>query len=261
VARDAAGNKTTSAAVPVTVANATPTPPAVWLSTPSNGAVVAGKTTVTANASGSLPVTALQVLVDGKLLGQGTHAPYSLTWDTTSVANGSHRLSAVLRDTEGNATLSAAVTVTVRNTTTTQPPDLAPAISRLKLSSASFRKSATISFRLSEAAKVTLSFERKLRGHKRRGKCSASTKRGARCTLYRRAGSKIKVDASAGVNTLRLGRRGMPAGSYRLTLVAVDSTGKHSPAMRTGFHLIGAAPHSTRAPVVEAAIRSVLLAF
>jgi predicted phage tail protein len=151
--------------------------------------------------------------------------------------------------------------VTVKNAITTPPSELAPAISRFKLSAARFRKSTTISFKLSEAAKVTLSFERKLRGHKARGKCVTSAKKGARCTLYRRLATKVKVDGTVGMNSLRLGRRGMPAGSYRLTLVATDSTGKRSEAARTSFRLVGGAAHSSRASAVEAAIRSVRLAF
>ena len=63
--------------------------------------------------------------------------------------------------------------------------DLAPALTKLKLSHASFRKgkSTTISFRLSEAAKVTLSFERKLDGRRVRGKCVKPAK-GAAAELH-----------------------------------------------------------------------------
>ena len=42
-------------------------------------------------------------------------APYSIAWDTTSVASGLHNLTAVARDTAGNRTTSASVGVTVSN--------------------------------------------------------------------------------------------------------------------------------------------------
>jgi hypothetical protein len=264
VARDAAGNKTTSAAVPVTVANADHTPPSAWLTFPESGARLGGTITLTGGASDNVGVVGVQFQLDGKSLGsEDTSAPYSVAWNTASVANGSHQLSALARDAAGNAKTSTVVTVTVANATegSPPPPDFAPAISRFKLSASSFRKSTTINFKLSEAARVTLSFERKLRGHKQRGKCVTSAKKGARCSVYRRLAGKVTVDGTAGMNSLRLGRRGMAAGSYRLTLVATDSTGKRSAAARAGFRLVGSAAHRSRASAVEAAIRSVRLAF
>jgi hypothetical protein len=262
VARDAAGHKTTSAARPVTVSNVAAAP-SVWLTAPAAGATVSGRTTLSAAANDNLSVAGMRFLVDGNVLGVDTQKPYSLVWDTTSVANGAHKLTAVAADPEGNTQSSAALGVTVANSPkgSPPPPDNAPAITHLKLSSSSFRKSTTIRFRLSEAAKVTLSFERKLRGHKRRGKCVTSTRKGARCTLYRKLSTKVTVNGSAGTNALRLGRRGMRAGSYRLTLVATDASGKRSAKLRAGFTLIGAASHSSRSAAVEAAIRSVQLAF
>jgi hypothetical protein len=200
--------------------------------------------------------------LDGKNLGsEDPSAPYSLAWNTTSVSNGSHLLSVLARDAAGNTKTSAAVTVTVKNGSSSVPPNLAPAISRLKLSAATFRKSTTISFKLSEAAKVRLSVERKLRGHKKRGKCVASAKKGARCSLYRRLATKVSVDGTAGLNSLRLGRRGMPGGSYRLALVATDSSGKRSATARIGFRLVGSGAYKSRASVVQTAIRSLRLTF
>jgi hypothetical protein len=266
VAYDAAGNFTSSPPVSVTVANAAApdtADPSVWLTFPGAGATLGGSVTLTAGATDNVGVAGVRFTLDGQTLGaEDTTAPYSLAWNTSSVGNGSHTLSAVARDAAGNTRTAATVGVTVANATKgpPPPPDLAPAISRLKLSASSFRKSATIGFKLSEAAKVTLSFERRLSGRKRHGKCMTSAKKGARCTLYRKLSSKTTVDGSAGMNSLRLGRRGMSAGSYRLTLVATDAGGKRSAAARTAFRLLAPAAHrSSRA--VETAIRSVQLAF
>ena len=117
VARDAAGNTTTSATVTVTVSNDA-TPPSVSITAPGGGTIVAGTTIVSASASDNVGVTGVQFLVDGAALGaEDTTAPYSVSWDTTTVAAGSHTVSAVARDGAAN-TATATVTVTVSQTLT-----------------------------------------------------------------------------------------------------------------------------------------------
>src|SRR5437762_702874 len=87
VARDAAGNRTTSAPVAVTVSNGAPadmTPPAVSITSPASGARVSGTVTMTANASDNIGVVGVQFLLDGVNVGaEVTAAPYSAPWDTT----------------------------------------------------------------------------------------------------------------------------------------------------------------------------------
>jgi hypothetical protein len=127
VARDAAGNRTTSAPITVTVANGPPpdtTPPTVSVTSPASGATVSGTTNVTASASDNVGVAGVQFRLDGASLGaEDTSPPYSVSWNTTGVANGSHALTAVARDAAGNVTTSATVTVTVNNA---PPPDTTP---------------------------------------------------------------------------------------------------------------------------------------
>ncbi len=125
VARDAAGNSTTSAAVTVTVNNpvADTTPPTVSISAPGAGSTVSGTFSVTANAADNVGVVGVQFKVDGVNQGaEATAAPYSMVWNTTGLANGSHALTAVARDAAGNSTTSAAVTVTVNNGTANTAP-------------------------------------------------------------------------------------------------------------------------------------------
>jgi len=119
VARDAAGNSTTSAAVSVTVANIDRTPPTVTITTPANGSTVAGtNVTASANASENVAVVGVQFQLDGTNLGaEDTAAPYSIAWNTATVANGAHSLSAIARDGAGN-TATSLVTVTVNNDVT-----------------------------------------------------------------------------------------------------------------------------------------------
>ena len=59
----------------------------------------------------------MQFKLDGANLGaEDTTAPYSFSWDTFSVANGSHTLGAVARDAAGNTTPATNVVVTASNT-------------------------------------------------------------------------------------------------------------------------------------------------
>src|SRR5438046_2635804 len=95
-ARDAAGNRTTSATVTVTVSNAPPpdtTPPTVSITSPGNGATVSGTIAVTASASDNVGVAGVQFKLDGANLGaEDTSSPYGVSWNTTTVPNGSHSL-------------------------------------------------------------------------------------------------------------------------------------------------------------------------
>jgi len=113
-ARDAAGN-TATASVTVTVNNPDTTPPTVSISAPANGATVLATITVSATASDNVGVAGVQFQLDGANLGaEDTTAPYSVSWNSTTVANGSHTLSAIARDAAGNKA-TATITVTVNN--------------------------------------------------------------------------------------------------------------------------------------------------
>jgi N,N-dimethylformamidase beta subunit-like protein/uncharacterized protein DUF4082/Big-like domain-containing protein len=97
-------------------------PPTVTMTAPANGSAVSGSVTVSATASDNVAVASVQFLLDGNLLGTPiTQAPYAMSWDSTTVANGSHTLSARATDTAGNSAMATAVTVTVSNTAPTAP--------------------------------------------------------------------------------------------------------------------------------------------
>ena len=113
VARDAAGNTTTSGPVNVTVSSSGPT---VNITAPAAGALLRGSATVSANAADDTSVAGVQFRLDGQALGaEDTTAPYSVDWNTPTAANGSHTLTAVARDTDGNTTTSTGVNVTIDN--------------------------------------------------------------------------------------------------------------------------------------------------
>ncbi len=94
---------------------ADPTPPTVSVTAPAPGSV-SGALTVTANAADNVGVYGVQFLLDGAPLGaEDLSAPFSVPWDSTTAANGTHALSAVARDSAGQETTSFAVVVTVAN--------------------------------------------------------------------------------------------------------------------------------------------------
>jgi CHRD domain/Bacterial Ig domain len=70
---------------------------------------------LTASASDNVAVTSVEFLVDGTSIGSVSAAPYALTWNTGSVNDGSHTITAVARDALNNSGTSAPVVVAVRN--------------------------------------------------------------------------------------------------------------------------------------------------
>src|SRR5262249_8384147 len=94
------------------------TPPAVSITAPANDASVSAIVNVTADARDNVSVAGVQFFVDGSAAGvEDTTAPYGVQWDTRTVGNGSHTLTARARDGAGNTATSAGVTVNVSNAT------------------------------------------------------------------------------------------------------------------------------------------------
>jgi len=92
------------------------TPPTVSLTAPAAGGTVSGTAaTLSATAADNVAVSKVDFFVDGALVGTDTSSPYSIGWNSTTVANGSHTFTARATDSSGNATTSAAVTATVSN--------------------------------------------------------------------------------------------------------------------------------------------------
>src|SRR5207245_237316 len=106
--KDAAGNLATSADFTLTtLAEADITPPSVSMTAPTPGSYVSGTITVAARATDNVGVVGVQFKLDGANLGaEVTAAPYSISWNTTTAANGTHTLTAVARDAAGNVTTS-----------------------------------------------------------------------------------------------------------------------------------------------------------
>ena len=102
------------------------TPPSVSVTSPANGASVKDIVNVTADASDDVGVDHVQFQVDGIDAGlPDSDPPYALAWDTRTVPNGAHTLTARAFDASGNAKLSTAVTANVSNSSAFQNEILA----------------------------------------------------------------------------------------------------------------------------------------
>jgi hypothetical protein len=120
-AYDAASNIGQSSNVTVTVYNPDTTAPTVSIAAPTNNATVSGTVSVNATASDNLGVSKVEFYVNNVLQATDTASPYTFSWNTTSVTNGSYILSTKAFDAATNIGLSSTVSVTVNNTDITNP--------------------------------------------------------------------------------------------------------------------------------------------
>lgn len=91
-----------------------PAPPTISMTAPTGGSV--NRTvTLTADATAGAGVNRVEFLADGTLIASDTTMPYSVDWDTSTVPDGSHALTARVVDSASTSVTSAAVTVTVLN--------------------------------------------------------------------------------------------------------------------------------------------------
>jgi subtilisin family serine protease len=110
-AYDAAGNVGTSSPVVFEVDNS---PPAVFITAPSNGAIFNGSAvTITADAFDNAGIQRVEFYSDFNLVGTDTSAPFTINWDISNAAEGPHSLLAIATDTAGNRGGSEFISVTV----------------------------------------------------------------------------------------------------------------------------------------------------
>lgn len=95
-------------------------PPTVSITNPTNGSTVTGTVTISANATDNKAVDHVTFSVDGNILSNVSTAPYAYSWNSSSVPNGSHTITATAYDTSGNTAVST-VSVTTANVDTVKP--------------------------------------------------------------------------------------------------------------------------------------------
>lgn len=120
---DASGTVTNNPPPPV---NPPPPPPngaVVSITQPASGATVSGSVTILAQAVNSSGVSSVAFIIDTKQIGTDSTSPFNFTWDSTTVANGSHTI--VVRPLNVTGP-DASITVTVANSSPTNPPPPPP---------------------------------------------------------------------------------------------------------------------------------------
>ncbi len=95
-------------------------PPTVSLASPANNATVSGNVNLTALANDDVGVTKVEFRVDGTLVNTDTTNPYSYSWNSASVGDGLHGITAKAYDTASQSTTSAPVTTV--NVSQAPPP-------------------------------------------------------------------------------------------------------------------------------------------
>ncbi len=201
---DTHGNCASTPGITVTVVStvgADTTAPTITPTAPAVGATLSGTATLSATASDpDDAVSSLSFYVDGSLLSTDTTSPYTASWDTTSVSNGSHTLSEKACDTHSNCATTQGYAVTVSNTALPSAPSVS-----LTAPSSGATVQGTVTLAASASAHGT-------------GATLASVQ-------FFVDGTSIGTDTTSPY-TLSWNTSGLPAGSsHTLTVKATDSLG------------------------------------
>ena len=91
------------------------TPPTVTITAPTAAASVVGSIVIAANANDNVDVAGVRFQIDQVDIGaEDTSLPYQAAWNSATVANGSHTLTAIARDSSGNVS-SNSIAIRVDN--------------------------------------------------------------------------------------------------------------------------------------------------
>jgi len=90
-------------------------PPSITVVDPTPGSLSGGLIAILADASDNTAVAQVDLYVDNSLISSDTVTPHEWAFDTKTLANGAHTLSAKAYDAAGNSAVSAGVSFTVDN--------------------------------------------------------------------------------------------------------------------------------------------------
>jgi chitodextrinase len=120
-ARDVAGNLSARSAVASATTPADTTPPSVTLTAPEAGATVNRTVTISANATDNAAIAHVDFLVNGQVIGTVEEPPFAVSWDSTTVPDGSVTIAARAIDIASNPSTESSRTVLVNNSVTPTP--------------------------------------------------------------------------------------------------------------------------------------------
>jgi glucose/arabinose dehydrogenase/peptidoglycan/xylan/chitin deacetylase (PgdA/CDA1 family) len=102
--------------------------PQVSITSPLPNQTVSGTYNFTASSTDNVGVSLVKFFVDGIQIGQSSTAPFIISYNTTSLSNGSHTVLANSSDLSGNTATSTPISFIVSNSTST-PDNIAPQVS------------------------------------------------------------------------------------------------------------------------------------
>lgn len=233
-------------------------PPAAVTGPPTGTSATSATLTGTVNPDGSV-VSDCHFVVSGagtipclQQVGAGS-TPVAVTAALTGLSPGhSYTVTLVAASAQGTST-GAPVSFTT-------PSSGPPVVSNLRVTPKKFRRGSAkavlsrkrkktprataISFQLSEAASVKLTFAKQIKGHKAGKRCIAKrNQHGRRCTTFKSTSAAISRAAHAGTDTLTFagvpdtGKR-LGSGTYRLSITATDAAGKSSHTLSAKFTIV-----------------------
>jgi hypothetical protein len=134
---------------------------------------------------------------------------------------------------------------------TPQPPSVAPratpdrtrpVLSGLTVQPFKKKRGARVRFRLSEAAAVSFTIRKRVRGRRKKGRCVTKQKRGPRCTKYVNLPGGFQRGGRSGANSFRydgrLNRKALRRGIYQLVAIPRDAAGNTGKRASSRFRLV-----------------------
>ena len=195
------------------------TPPTASFTGPSAGSILAGTVNVSANASDNVGIMGVQFKANGSNLGsEVTSSPYTASWNTTLIADGSVVLSAVARDAAGNQS-TATITVSVANV---PAADTAPPVISFTSPANGTAVSGTVNLTV-----------------------SASDNVGVAGVQFSADGTNLGAEITTSPYTISWNSSQAASGDHTLTAVATDAAGNQSTATVTVSVSASAPPPSS----------------
>jgi hypothetical protein len=204
---------------------------------------------VSANLTGLSPTTTYTVTLSASSA-QGSSGGSPITFATPSLTSSNSASSnAGTSNNAGGTGTGAKLTVTDLKLSPAhfRLGKHAASISKTKSKPKSIPTSTTISFNLSQAASVALTFEESLPGVQVAKHCTKPTKahrNGKKCARYTAVAHGVTLSAQAGAEKIHFegvlyGGAHLKPGAYRLSLTANNATGKFIASEHPMFTLLG----------------------
>jgi len=89
--------------------------PTITMTSPGTTVNRTVKLSATASAASGATIKQVDVMIDGTIVGTATAAPFTVSWDSTTVSDGNHALTGKVTDNQMATATSAAITIAVKN--------------------------------------------------------------------------------------------------------------------------------------------------